>query len=331
MFSGQINTTPSTTSPHNSPRLVADIGGTFSRFGIQYPQEVAIHDIHTFENQYFDSFAAVTAAYLAKIDDKPQEAAFAIAAAIRNDEVITANIQWPFSKIALEEQFGFTKFLVLNDFEALALSLPLLTKAEYVQVGRGEPIAQYPLALIGPGTGLGVSGLIPTANGQWIPLRGEGGHTTLAAMDAKEAELIRLIQETYPHVSAERFLSSAGLPNLYEVMAKLYGKTPAPLTTLDILQQAVNNRCEICCDVLDTFCAMLGTVAGNLALTLGAQGGVYLGGGIIPRLGDYLHHSRFRERFEDKGRLHTLMKNIPTYMINADNPALRGAALALSF
>lgn len=312
------------------PRLVADIGGTYSRLGIQTQEGGSINDIVIFENKHFDSFNAVISAYLNTHLIAPKSAALAIAAAIDGDNVTTANIQWPFSRQLLQDTYQFTRLVVLNDFEALALSLPSLTLEDYTQIGEGMPTPNRPLGLIGPGTGLGVSGLIPTPDGKWIPLRGEGGHTTLPAMNIKEAELIRIIQESYPHISAERLLCSTGLPNLYQAMAQIYGKAPQMLSAPDILQQGLANLCVVCKDVLDTFCAMLGTVAGNLALTLGAQGGVYLGGGILPRLGNYLQNSAFRERFEDKGRLHDFMRHIPTYLIHADNPALRGAAFALN-
>jgi glucokinase len=289
-----------------------------------------ISHIQTLENQYYDSFISVIQAYLGSLEYQPTCAALAIAGAINKEQVTSANISWSFSRTTLQQTFHFTQLVILNDFTALALALPLLHPDEYQQIGRGNPEPGRPLALIGPGTGLGVSGLIPTLDGRWIPLQGEGGHTTLAAMDKKEAELIRIIRQTHPHVSAERLLCGKGLPNLYHAMATLYGQTAQPLTARDIIQQALDNQCPVCIDVLETFCAMLGTVAGDLVLTLGAQGGLYLGGGIIPLLGSYFSHSRFRARFEDKGRLHAFMAEIPTYIITVANPALRGAAVALS-
>ena len=329
MYSGQNNKKKGGALSTHYPRLVADIGGTYSRFAVQRSTHLKLTDIQTYENKNFHSFASVIHAYLSHIDCRPRYATLAIAAAISGEQVIAANIGWPFSRTALQDTFQFTQLMVLNDFTALALALPQLLSDEYQQIGRGIPLPNRPLALIGPGTGLGVSALIPAPNGQWIPLQGEGGHISLPSMNNKEAELIQIIRQTHPHVSAERLLCGAGLPNLYHAMATLYAQTAKMLTARDIIQHALDNTCQICTDVLDTFCAMLGTVAGNLAMTLGAQGGLYLGGGIIPLLGTYFTHSPFRSRFEEKGRLHAYLAEIPTYVITANNPALRGAAAAL--
>lgn len=312
------------------PRLAADIGGTHSRFALQRSMDAELSDIRLYENKDFDSFPAVIATYLATLDCRPRYAALGIAAAISGETITTANIRWPISRHVIQETFQFTRLVILNDFTALALSLPLLSTEEYQQVGPGTARPGHPLALIGPGTGLGVSGLIPTTDGHWIPLQGEGGHTTLPAMDTREADIIRIVRETHPHVSAERLLCGAGLPNLYKAMAVLHGKAAMPYSAREIVQYGLRADCPVCAEVLDMFCAMLGTVAGNLAMILGAQGGLYVGGGIIPLMGAYFARSRFRARFEEKGRLHAFVVEIPTYYITATNPALRGAAAALS-
>jgi glucokinase len=312
------------------PRLLADIGGTHARFALQGAVDAPVSEVKTLENKNYASFVALIEAYLTSLPVRPKYAALAIAGVITDDTVLIANIGWPFSRDALLTAFDFTQLVILNDFSALAHALPLLKPNEYEQIGQGMPKSGHPLALIGPGTGLGVSGLIPTPDGRWIPLQSEGGHTTLAAMDTKEAELIRIIRQTHPYVSAEQLLSGKGLPNLYHAMATLYGQTTAILSARAIIEQAVNKQCAVCVEVVDTFAAMLGTVAGDLALTLGAQGGLYLGGGIIPLLGSSFNKMRFRARFEDKGQLSPFMAKIPTYIITVANPALRGVAAALS-
>ena len=188
------------------------------------------------------------------------------------------------------------------------------------------------MALLGPGTGLGVSGLLfPQGSGRGVPLAGEGGHVSLAAETAQEFEVVSLLKERYGHVSAERALSGAGLVDLYHALRKLgreAGKEvtdPAQVTGLALEQHE-----PLALQALDMFCGFLGSVAGNLALTLGAKGGVYLGGGIVPRLGPWFDQSSFRKRFEAKGRFRDYLASIPCWVIDPDGaPALYGAARAL--
>ena len=188
-----------------------------------------------------------------------------------------------------------------------------------------------PLALIGAGTGLGVSGLLPVANHQWIPIEGEGGHVTLAARTAFEHELLDWMAQRYEHVSAERVLSGPGLEFLYEAICAVQGTPqPRPTSAAEIVQQALLDSTSLSAQTVQQFCAWLGCVAGNLALTLGAFGGVYIGGGIAPRLGTLLDQSEFRERFNDKGRMRVLLEPIPVWVIvSPTSPALLGAAQAL--
>jgi glucokinase len=148
-------------------------------------------------------------------------------------------------------------------------------------------------------------------------------------MNEKEAQIVALIRQDYPHVSAERLISGSGIPHLYRALCLIHQKPAEALIALEIANRGIAKTCPVCVDVLETFCAMLGTIAGNLALTLGAQGGVYLGGGITTHLGHYFEHSSFRARFEEKGRLQSFLAAIPTYVITAEYPALRGAATVL--
>jgi glucokinase len=188
------------------------------------------------------------------------------------------------------------------------------------------------LGLIGPGTGLGVSGLLPGVTpGTWLPLQGEGGHVTLAASTAREAAVLELLRQRHGHASAERAISGMGLEGLYSAVCTLdavAGFTPLPAA--EISRRALAASDVQCVEVLDLFCGFLGSVAGNLALTLGSRGGVYIGGGIVPRLGDAFARSRFRACFEDKGRFRAYLEAIPVFVIHADvSPALLGAARAL--
>jgi glucokinase len=221
------------------------------------------------------------------------------------------------------------RFLVINDFTALALSLPVLGQDQLRKVGPGEVVANSPLGLLGAGTGLGVSGLLPASGGRnAIPLNGEGGHVTLPAANQLETEVIDLLRARFGHASAERALSGPGLSNLYDALVQINGETLPTLDTAEISSRAATDaRCE---QVIEIFFSLLGSIAGNLALTLGARGGMYIGGGIVPRLGDWIDRSQFRERFEAKGRFRGYLSQIPTFVLEGKtSPALLGAARAL--
>lgn len=185
------------------------------------------------------------------------------------------------------------------------------------------------LAVIGPGTGLGVGGVVETRAG-WVALPGEGGHATLMAADDHEAAIIAAARQEHGHVSAERLLSGIGLPTLHAAVAKVAGVSAQRSTAEAIIDGAVTGRDALAVQTIDVFCGLLGSFAGNLALTLGARGGVYVGGGIVPRLGNMFFSSRFRERFESKGRFTSYVRAIPTALITDTHAALAGAAFALA-
>jgi glucokinase len=221
----------------------------------------------------------------------------------------------------------------LNDFTALALALPHLPASSRWSVG---PVSQAPalgpIGLIGPGTGLGVSGLMPVpGNGRWVPIVGEGGHVTLSASTAEEFAVITQIQRRYGHASAERAVSGPGLVDLYHALSQVRGSPSTEITApAQVLELALQEGRSLAGDALDLFCGFLGSVAGDLALTLGARGGVYIGGGIVPRMKSRFAQSSFRTRFEAKGRFAAYLRDIPTWVIDAPvSPALMGASLAL--
>ncbi|WP_258869021.1 glucokinase [Alkalilimnicola ehrlichii] len=237
------------------------------------------------------------------------------------------NHVWSFSVAQVRQRLKLRELRVLNDFTALALSVPQLAPSELRQVGGGVPVAGNPIAVIGPGTGLGVSGLIP-AGDRYIPLHSEGGHVTYGAASVRESRLLAIIGRRFGHVSAERLVSGPGLVNVYQALGELTGATVEPLSPAEISRRALQGDCAICRDALDTFCSILGTAAGNLVLTLGARAGVYIGGGIVPKLGDYFAQSPFRAAFEHRGRFSRYLAAVPSYVIHAQDPALRGAAQA---
>ena len=324
-------------NPHvlRSPSaVVADIGGTNARFGwLAGPGERVAH-VHTLPVPDFAGLAQAVQAYLDLVSgvlgtryQRPSQAAFAVATAVTEDRVDFTNSHWSFSRAAVQAELSLDALLVINDFEALALALPRLTAAQFRSHGP-LPSAEGCMAVIGPGTGLGVGGVIQTAHG-WIALPGEGGHATLAPSDAFESALLARVRETYSHVSAERLLSGIGLPVLYGAVADVLGVAAGTLTTEMVVDRGLAGSDPACSRTLDVFCSMLGSFAGNVALTLGARGGVFIGGGIVPRLGDRFFRSGFRERFEAKGRFRSYLETIPTALITDTLAALTGAALAI--
>lgn len=319
--------------PSANARLLADIGGTNARFAWQRDAGAAIDDILILPCAQFATLTDAMLRYLDSVGrSAPPACAIAIANPVVGDDVKMTNHHWSFSISALRARFGFRSLRVLNDFSALALALPALPAEELRQVGGGPAAADAAIALIGPGTGLGVSGLLPDGRGGHVPLQGEGGHVTLASCTPREQAVLDRLTARYGHASAERAVSGQGLVDIHATLKAIDapGTTPVAMTAADIVQGALRSSDGACVETIDLFCSFLGTVAGNLALTLGARGGVYIGGGIVPRFGATFEQSPFRARFEAKGRFRAYLAAIPVYVIVAkQSPALLGAARAL--
>lgn len=315
------------------PRLLGDVGATNARWAWQAHAGAALTHGQRMACGQFGGIDACIAQYLRDQQlPAPRLAAIGIATAITGDQVQMTNHPWHFSIATLQAQLGVERLLLLNDFEALAQAIPLLAADERRAVGGGAPIMGANLAILGPGTGLGVSGLVADGRGDWLTLVGEGGHVSLPSATPREDSLLAVLRERFDHVSAERALSGPGLVNLYAAVCTLEGQAAHDLTPADVVSRAMTPSADHgvhCAEALNTFAALLGSIAGNLALTLGARGGVYLGGGIVPRLGSHFDTLPFRARFVDKGRFRHYLDAIPTWVITAAAPALRGAAHAL--
>jgi glucokinase len=310
--------------------LVGDIGGTNARFGLVAPDRRLLHSAILADADYAEIGDAIEA-YLAQRGGlpMPRAGALAIASPIGGDLVQMTNHPWRFSIEALRRRLGFERLEVINDFTAQALALPHLTAADKIAIGGGTAAASAPIGVLGPGSGLGVSGLIP-AGSRWIPLTGEGGHTTMAAASVRESAALDVMRRQFDHVSAERVISGPGLVNLYNALCGVDGMPAAQYTAAQITDPHTAEQDPRCAETTEMFCAMLGTIAGNLALTLGARGGVYIGGGIVPRLGARFAASQFRERFEAKGRFREYLAAIPTFVVTHALPAFLGCAAKLA-
>lgn len=311
------------------PWLLGDVGGTHARLALR--TRAGIERVETLACADYPTLLDAIAQYLAAVGRPPvRHAAIGIATPVQGDAVRMTNHRWAFSIEAVRRALGLSTFLVLNDFTALALALPAIPATELAQVGGGCAEPDAPRAVLGPGTGLGVSGLIADGRGGWVPLAGEGGHVSFAPFDEREVAIWRIARERFGgHVSAERLLSGPGLEFLYRALAHIDGLDVPPRGAAEISAQALAASDPLCVQTLTLFCTLLGTVAADLAITLGARGGVYIGGGIVPRLGDFFGRSPFRQRFEDKGRTSAYLRDIPVWVIHSPHPALLGAAAAL--
>jgi len=321
------------------PRLVADIGGTNARFGWLAAPGLAPSRVRTLSVDAHAGPAEAARAYLADVaagndgevaDGRaPRHAALAMATTVAGDRVVFTNSRWDFSRRELQAALGLDSLLVLNDFESLAMSLPGLGPQQLRAHRLCPPLAGGALAVVGPGTGLGVGAVVPAPGGQWVPVPGEGGHVTLAAADALESELLAWLRQRHAHVSAERLLSGIGLPLLHQALAAVQGAAAEALSAAHIVERGAAETDALCSQSLDCFSALLGGFAGNVALMLGARGGLYIGGGIVPRFAERFFASQFRQRFEAKGRFQPYLAAIPTALITDTLAALSGAAVAL--
>ncbi len=308
----------------SAQRLLIDLGATNARFALQAvggaPERVRRISVHE-----HPGLIAAIRNYLTETGARPKAAALAVASPVTGDWVALTNHPWAFSIAEARTALRLEHVSVINDFAAIALALPRLGPADVIKLGGGAARLDAPLAVLGPGTGLGVSGLVPTPAG-WFAIAGEGGHVTLPAADEREEAVLRILRGRFDHVSAERVLSGQGLVNLYAALADLEGVAAGDLTPAEINEQGTVGVDPIARETLDLFCAMLGTVAGDLTLTLGALGGCFIAGGIVPKLRDFFAGSRFRVRFEDKGRFREYLAPIPAWLVVHPTPAFLGLA-----
>lgn len=321
------------TQPDMFPYVVADIGGTNARWGLVTGVDNAgnycIDAIKTFENKTHPQFQDSLAAYLDALEGLPvARVCVALAGPVLGDQIEMTNINWSFSIRDVEKQFGLRKLLIVNDFTALAYATSALAEADLLRIKPGTQ-KNAPRAIIGPGTGLGMASLVPLA-GKWLPLSGEGGHTAFAPQGEEEIALCAYLQSELGYVSKESLLSGAGIERIYAGLGAVRGQQVAHQSAASISGQATRGEDALAVDALNTFCGVMGSAAADLALTVGALGGVYLGGGILPKVRDFLVQSPFVQRFCDKAVMSHYVEDIPVFLIVADEPALVGAAALLA-
>lgn len=313
------------------PFLVADIGGTHTRYALVTGIDAetgnyAISQSRIFLSADYDSFSMSLDTYLETITGvRPQHACIAIAGPVTDDIVELTNLQWQFSVNKLKERYGFDTLLVINDFAALAYGVPRLNDSSLFKIKPGEDNPTATKVIIGPGTGLGVASLVSTDKG-FYPVAGEGGHVAIAPGTDGELELFKVLRQQQQHISAEDLLSGSGLVNLYRNYAKLHGKPAEIYTPAEVTQHALSNADPVCIEAFNTFLGLLGSYCGDLALIYGAKGGVYLGGGILPKIQPHIADSQFLSRFMNKGVMRKFVKDIPIKLITHRQPAFIGAA-----
>lgn len=305
--------------------LIADIGGTNSRLAIWATSASKLGErlgVRKLRNADFTRIEDMLGVYLDHYEgDPPTHAVLAIAGPVTGGDIRMVNIDWSFKVEALRQQLQLTELIIINDFEALAHLVPVLQEDDFIQLGDGDAEEGAPALLIGPGTGLGVASVVFHNNG-YVAVPGEGGHVSLAAASTQESEIIEAVRQRHGHCSAERVLSGAGLSLLHDILHQ-------DVLPADEISKRANRGDAACCATFKQFFLFLGTVASNAALTLGANGGVYLGGGVLPANRSLFEQSGFRERFVDKGRYRQYLSAIPTRLIILDTPALTGlSALA---
>ncbi|MCL5272342.1 MAG: glucokinase [Gammaproteobacteria bacterium] len=309
--------------------IVADIGGTFARFSRVDLVNLHMDKIEIYPCAEFSSFESVLLAYQKHHSlEHLKHVAIAIACPVIGDLITMTNCHWQFSIQDIKNKLNLTELKVMNDFTAIAMSLPVLNHHHLIKIGEGQGPSHQVKVVLGAGTGLGVAYLVPSLQ-SFIAYAGEGGHADWGAKTEQEWFIYNYLRDNYSHVSVERILSGQGLENLYKAIALYKGLVKAPLSAAEIINLAVGQQCLIATAAVEQFFVSLGGYAGDLALTFGAWGGVYIAGGIVPRLISLIKYSKFREQFEAKGRFADFNALIPTYIIAAEQPGILGAAVSL--
>lgn len=312
--------------------LVADIGGTNARFALaDVHASVPLLDdsVQVYPVVEFPSLGDAARHYLEQVGVAASHGVFAVAGRVDGDEARITNHPWVISRSRTAGMLGFDSLRLINDFAAQAMAISLLQPKDVVQVGGAswEPVpVDQPrnYAVIGPGTGLGVGGLM-IRNGRCYPLETEGGHASFPPGTPEEIRILEILSGQFGRVSNERLICGAGLVNIYRSLSEIAGVDPGPMEPKDITARAAAGDPRAA-RTIDLFCAIFGAIAGDLVLVQGAWDGVFLTGGLVPKLLDALQHSGFRQRFEHKGRFSAIMSRVPSLAVMHPHAGLLGAA-----
>jgi glucokinase len=311
--------------------LIGDIGGTNARFALANPASPGFSHVLELKCADFPTADDAIGHYLDATDaGTPDAICLAAAGPVIDEHVRVTNNHWDISAAETRADFGVSAVRLLNDFAAIAYSIPFLGLDDSINIGPHEnrllPMERFNIAILGPGTGLGVAGLLRRGN-TLVPVTGEGGHAGFAPETPLQIEILQVLSQKYERVSAERLIAGSGLENIYESLLLIRGEKGKSLSASAIFAARESN--SVAAEAIDLFFEMLGQVAGDLALTLGAEDGVYIAGGIAKRYPDILRISRFRSAFENKGRHRRIMERIPTRLITHGQPGLLGAAYSV--
>ncbi len=314
--------------------LVADIGGTNARFGVILSGDQKITQEFHHSVREYPKFSQVISALFSEIRISlglkyaPQRICFAVACPADSEHISFTNSHWEFSKTDLFCELGCQELEIINDFEAVAHGISELKLSDHIKIGGGSRVENFPMAILGPGTGLGVSAIVPFKNGYHV-IESEGGHADFAPVGDVQTSVLSYLVKKYERVSLERLLSGDGLMNIYSALCASRSEDSSFSSSAEVVEAGNKESCPISKLTVSLFCEILGSTAGNLALTYGARGGVYIAGGIVPRFKQFFVESGFRRAFENKGRFSSYLAPIPVYLITKVNLGLVGAAKKL--
>ena len=316
---------------NNAIVLAGDIGGTNARFVLFKNGEYQAQTFRAIPVAGYSDLCDVIAEYRSQIDtNEIDQASFSVATTAEyRDEINLTNVDLRFSISELRRRFSLRRAKVVNDFTAAALGVVCLSDDCLHVLHRGKADPNGPCAVIGPGTGLGVSGLLHTGK-YWLPLQGQGGHVSMGAQTSRELDILNEMTRVFGHVSAERYLSGIGIVYAYQAICAVDQKPVVFENAEQITTAAIDRSCDISTEVMALFCKYLGVVSGNLALTLGATGGIYIAGGIVPKLGDLFVQSDFLSHLHHKGRFSEFVADMPVSLVTGGEPALYGAYNSLA-
>jgi glucokinase len=313
--------------------LVADLGGTNVRFALACadPAKTLVDaSIRHYAVADFASLAEAALHYLAQVDAKPRHAVFAVAGKVGEDEIRITNHPWVISIASTREDLALSSLRVVNDFAAISMAIPILSAEQVDTIGDAAlavpaNVSSRTIGVVGPGTGLGVGAFL-LRDGKPHVLQTEGGHVGFAPSTDEEVEILRFLAKRFGRVSNERLICGSGLVNLYQAVCAMSGVAARDFTPAQITGHAQARTNAQCVHAVEIFCAVLGTIAGDLALAFGAWDGIYLAGGIVPLVLAWLRAGEFRRRFQDKGRFADAMQCVPTLAITYPYVGLLGAA-----